>query len=135
MKKYIRASKLDTFLRYHDDDNNYQNNPEGFHKMYEILRKYETPDEEDEEEEDTVDVPFLAATPEDQDRMIALIKPKFRAGEKGYAQSMYYSALDCDIENADASYCQGVTDAIEALFAEGWVDEDRFRIDSLEEAQ
>jgi len=124
MKRYIRASKLDTFLKYHDDPDNYQSNPDGFNKMYAILDKYASPGEDD-----TVDIPFQRATPEDQDRMIALIKPGRKAGQQGYAQDMYYKALDCDIENADPNYCQGVVDAIEALFAEGWLNEDEFRTD------
>ncbi len=124
MKKKVFASKLSTFLKYHEDEDNYAANPDGFDKMYSILEKYDNSNGND-----PVDIPFQKATPEDQDRMIALIKPGYKFGQKGYAQDMYYRALDMDIDNADPEYCKGVVDAIEALFAEGWIDENKFRTD------
>lgn len=124
MKRKVFASKLSTFLKYHEDGNNYSANPDGFDKMYEILEKYD-----DSNGEDSVDIAFQKATPEDQDRMIELIKPRYKFGQKGYAQDMYYKALGGDIENASPEYCQGVVDAIEALFAERWIDENKFRTD------
>ena len=122
MKRKIFASKLSTFLKYHEDPNNYNNNESGFDKMYKILNKYG-------DEEESVDVVFPRATPEDQDRMIELIKPGYKFGQKGYAQDMYYKALECEIENADPEYCNGVSDFFDALVAEGWLDESRFRTD------
>ena len=122
MKKVIRASKVDEFMRYHEDPNNYPSNEDGFNKMYDILNEYGTENED-------VDVVFKRATPEDQDRMIALIKPKPKFGSKEYARKMYYDALEGNIENASSDYCSGVEDAIEALFASGWLDESKFRTD------
>lgn len=58
MKRYIRSESLvDTFLRYHDDPNNYPNNEDNFDKMYAILEKYD-----DSNGNDTVDVAFNKAT-------------------------------------------------------------------------
>lgn len=109
-------------MRYHEDPNNYPSNQDGFDKMYNILSEYGTENED-------VDVVFKRATTEDQDKMIALIKPKPKFGSKEYARKMYYDALEGSIENASADYCSGVEDAIETLFACGWLDEHEFRTD------
>lgn len=122
MKKVIRASRVEEFMRYHEDPDNYASNNDGFDKMYDILNQYGS-DEED------VDVVFKRATPEDQKKMIELIKPKAKYGSKQYARNMYYDALEGSIENASPDYCRGVVDAIEALFAGGWLDEYEFRTD------
>lgn len=120
MKKYVRATRVDEFMKYHEDPDNYASNNDGFDKMYDILNKYGTENED-------VDAVFKRATPEDQKRMIELIKPGYKYGQQGYARDLYYKALECDLDNAE--YCRGVVDAIEALFAEGWVDEQNFRTD------
>ena len=122
-KESVNAStKLDEFMRYHEDPNNYPSNEDGFNKMYDILNEYGTENED-------VDVVFKRATPEDQDKMIALIKPRPKFGSKEYARKLYYDALEGSIENASSDYCSGVEDAIEALFAGGWLDENEFRTD------
>ena len=69
IKKPVLASSMtDEFLRYHEDADNYRNNEAGFNKMYTILDKYGTEDED-------VDELFERATEADQIRMINLIKP------------------------------------------------------------
>ena len=68
IKKPVLASSMtDEFLRYHEDADNYRNNEAGFNKMYTILDKYGSDDED-------VDVLFERATDADQIRMINLIK-------------------------------------------------------------
>lgn len=119
MKRMVKASKLDTFLKYHDDESNYYNNESGFEKMYEILEKYD-----DSNGNDTVDIPFLKATPEDQDKMIELITPAPRFSTPGYAKAMYRKAAANDYE--DRNYNEGVVDAFDALFAEGILNKDDF---------
>lgn len=120
MKRMVKASKLDTFLKYHDDESNYYNNESGFEKMYEILEKYD-----DSNGNDTVDVPFLKATPEDQDKMIELIKPAPRRSTPGYAKAMYHNAIHNGYE--DRNYNEGIIDAFDALFAEGILNKDDFK--------
>lgn len=128
MKKVIKsASKLDTFLLYHDDETNWNSNRSGFDKMYNILDKYD-----DSNGNDTVDVAFQKATLEDQDRMIALITPKARFGQPGYARRLVSyaedprSSADTFFEHLSKDYCEGVVDIVKALIAEGLVDEDYF---------
>ena len=123
MKRFIKASKVDTFLKYHDDENNWRTNRNGFERMYNILNKYD-----DSNGNDTVDVAFNKATPEEQDKMIALITPKVkRVGEKGYAKQILHQAWERDFgDNTNIHYCEGVEDAFAALFAEGLLDEDDF---------
>lgn len=68
MKRYIRStSDIDTFMEFHEDPNNYHNNPEIFDEIYEILEKYG-------DESEDVDVVFKRATPEDQRKIMALIQ-------------------------------------------------------------
>ena len=119
MKRMVRASKLDTFLKYHDDESNYYNNENGFNKMYKILEKYD-----DSNGNDTVDIPFLKATPEDQDKMIELITPAPKFGTPGYAKVMYRTAAAKGYEDRD--YNIGIVDAFDALFAEGILNRDDF---------
>ena len=123
MRRTIRASKLDTFLKYHDDESNYHSNPNGFSRMYDILDKYDKSNGIN-----PVSVAFLKATPEDQDRMIELIAPGLRVGEPGYCVKLYYDALEGDAyDNKYAN--QAVIDVFEALFEEGIIDEYKFRTD------
>ena len=69
IKKPVPASSMtDEFLRYHGDADNYRNNEAGFNKMYTILDKYGSDDED-------VDVLFERATDEDKKKMLDLIKP------------------------------------------------------------
>ena len=123
MKRYVKASLADEFERYHEDRDNYLNNPDGFDRMYDILNQYA------EDENEDVREAFKRAPIEDQRRMVDLIKPQPKFGSREYPREMYYRALDCDIDNASAEYCKGVVDAIEALFAGGWVSEEDFRTD------
>lgn len=124
MKRYIKAESLvDTFLRYHDDEGNYARNSDGFDKMYSILEKYDTSNGND-----PVDVAFLKATPEDQKKMIDLITPRPSFGTVEYCRQMYHDALDLNRngslnsalgEDVSEDYCNGITDAFEALFEAG----------------
>lgn len=125
MKRQIKASSLtDLFLQYHENAENYNNNRAGFDKMYSILDKYDTSNGND-----SVDVVFEKATPEDQERMIELIRPKASVpGQDGYALRMYYEAMSGDWSD-DRSYNEGIVDAFEALFEEGIIDESTFRTD------
>jgi len=70
MKRYIRSSLVDEFLKYHEDGENYNRNPEGFNKVYDILDKYT------DDLNEPVDVTFVKATPKDQMRMVSLIRPR-----------------------------------------------------------
>lgn len=116
MKKHITASKLDEFMKYHEDNHNYAANPEGFDRMYSILDKYG-------DDNEGVDKPFLRATPEDQQRMIDLINPnKIPLGSKGHAKQLYRDAL-----KQNNAYSAGVLDAFNSLFQEYLLDEDDFR--------
>ena len=113
MKKYVSAALVDEFLKYHEDEDNYVNNRNGFDKMYSILEKYD-----DSNGNDNVDVAFLKATPEDQQRMVDLIRPKKKVGQRGYAQELYYNALNDEFSR---DYTDGIIDIMDALFAEGWI--------------
>ena len=57
------------FLRYHDDASNFKANPNGFSRMYKILNRYGTDDE-------NVDDIFRKAPENDQMRMLELITPR-----------------------------------------------------------
>lgn len=61
------STLLDEFMAYHEDPDNYRTNEAGFEKMYEILDKYGTEDED-------VDEIFNRASEADQIRMVNLIK-------------------------------------------------------------
>ena len=82
IKKPVLANSMtDEFLRYHEDANNYRNNEAGFNKMYTILDKYGSDDED-------VDVLFERATDEDKEKMLSLIKPvKASSQERGTVQT------------------------------------------------
>lgn len=75
MKKYVKSSSdsnslVDEFIRYHEDRDNYENNRDGFDKVYSILDKYGT-------ENENVDEVFVRAPENVQRRMIELIRPKW----------------------------------------------------------
>lgn len=59
---------LELFLKYHEDLDNYRDNPEAFDRMYEILDKYGDEDED-------VNKVFVRAPYEDQVKMVNLITP------------------------------------------------------------
>ena len=124
MKKfYVSASSLvDEFMKYHEDSANYNANPGGFDRMYDILSQYG-------DENEDVNIVFERAPRNVQEKMIDLIKPQYRIGTREYCRKLYYDALDCNIENAGSEYCKGVVDAIEALFEGGWLSEQEFRTD------
>ena len=65
------------------------------------------------------------------DELIKVIKlsKKGSYNTREGARRMYYDALDMNIENASRDYCEGVVDAIEALFDGGWLNESTFRTD------
>ena len=60
---------VDIFMQYHEDTNNYTNNPSGYDKVYSILDKYGSEDED-------VDKLFSMASEDEQKEMIDLIRPK-----------------------------------------------------------
>lgn len=127
MKRAIKASKVDEFLKYHEDPLNYDKNPEGFDKMYEILDKYGN------ENEDVGDV-FERASAEDQDRMINLIKPKILSlKDKEYAKKLYQGALngrlpdELGYDEYSGEYLNGIKDTIDILFEGGWLNESDFK--------
>ena len=130
MKKMISASQsdrmIDLFLKYHDDENNYHHNRSGFDKMYEILEKYD-----DSNGNDTVDVAFRKATPEDQKKMIELITPgswSLKPSDKEYSRKLYYDALSGDAYEYRYAN-EAVVDVFDTLFASGWLNEEEFRTD------
>lgn len=113
------SSLVDEFMRYHDDEHNHSH---GFSDMYHILEQYG-------DDSEPVDVVFRRAPRDQQIRMINLIKPVPKYNTREGARRMYYDALDMNIENAGKDYCEGVVDAIEALFDGGWLNESDFRTD------
>lgn len=117
MKKYVKASRVDEFMKYHEDEKNWKDNQEGFLRMYDILNKYGSDDED-------VDVLFNRASDIDQERMIELIKPENTYTTPGYAKALYRKAKSGNFTDLD--YAQGVLDAFEALFKEGIIDKDDF---------
>lgn len=85
MKKYVKSSSdsnslLDEFMRYHEDPDNYEKNRDGFDKVYSILDKYGT-------ENENVDEVFVRAPENVQRRMIELIKPKDKKSIRKYIGS------------------------------------------------
>ena len=124
MKRAIKAASLvDTFMKYHEDENNYYDNPDGFDKMYEILSKYG-------DESEDVDVVFKKASPDDQRLMVALIKPRPRhPGERGYAKYFYNAVINGEFGDASRDYAIGVEDLFHALVSEGYIDREDFKED------
>lgn len=116
MKRVVKANNvsnselLETFLRYHDNPDNYAHNRNGFDDMYEILEKYD-----DSNKEDTVDVAFLKAPLADQIKMVELITP-----HKATFKEWYYDI--CQMKRIPDSYQDGFRDAVEALIKEGLLD-------------
>ena len=119
MKRIVAESLVDKFLRYHDDESNWSSNREGFEKMYAILEQYD-----DSNGNDTVDVAFLKAPEAVQRRMIALITPKLRVGESGYARSFFKGLVAGEYGKGD--YADGAADVFDALFKEGLLDREDF---------
>lgn len=121
MKKVIKAAsaedKLNQFIDFHEDDDNWANNESGFDKAYEILDKYGSEDE-------PADEVFKRATPEDQDRILELITPGVKYGQEGYCKQMYSKAEGKKFD--DKSYGDGVKDAFDAMVAEGIVYKSEF---------
>lgn len=116
MKRMITASLLDTFMKYHEDEDNYSRNRDGFDKMYEILNHYGNEDED-------VDVVFSRATPADQERMVALINPGPEVGSVDWFRDLYHRNV---IEKMNGrQYAEGFQDALFALSELGYVDEIR----------
>ena len=110
MKRYIRSESLvDTFLRYHDDPNNYAHNEDGFDQMYAILEKYD-----DSNGNDTVDVAFNKATREDQLKMIELINPEAKKRSKDEARAEFSEKLGRCYARRNG-YDDGFMDAVDLL--------------------
>ena len=70
----LKESLVDTFLKYHDDADNYHNNRYAFNKLYSILNKYAHEDENPDSMD--VDVLFKRAPEDKQMYMLNLIKPR-----------------------------------------------------------
>lgn len=90
MKKYVESSSdsnslLDKFMRYHEDPDNYEKNRDGFDKMYAILDKYGT-------ENENVDEVFVRAPENVQKRLVDLIRPK----DNIYAEDINIQSFDLD---------------------------------------
>lgn len=90
MKKYVKSSSdsnslLDEFMRYHEDPDNYEKNRDGFDKMYDILDKYGT-------ENENVDEVFVRAPENVQKRLVDLIRPK----DNIYAEDINIQSFDLD---------------------------------------
>ena len=113
MRRIIANSLVDTFMKYHEDEYNYANNPSGFDKMYAILEKYG-------DESEDVGTVFQRATPEDQQKMIKFITPNI-PGVTGYSASLYQGAL---MQDRPTYYEQGLLDAFQALLDEGLISEE-----------
>jgi len=117
MRRVIKASKVQDFMRYHNSASNYYKHPDDFDRVYDILDKY------GDENEDVSDL-FQKASELDQDLMLALIKPPKKLGERGYSASLYRKALRGDAGSSD--YCDGMSDMIHALITEGLLDKNEF---------
>lgn len=120
MKKYIKAKSLvDTFLKYHDDMDNYRSQEGNFDKAYEILDKYGDSDDYDVREA------FLKANPDEQNEIVRLITPKAKYGEKGYSKVLYTNAKGNT--SGDIMYNQGIVRPFESLAKEGYIDLSEFK--------
>lgn len=113
MRRIIANSLVDTFMKYHEDRDNYTNNQSGFDMMYAILDKYGDASED-------VGTVFQRATPEDQQKMIEFITPNI-PGVTGYSASLYQGAL---MQDRPTDYEQGILDAFQALLDEGIISEE-----------
>ena len=71
--KKLNSSLVDTFLRYHDDAENYKNQEVNYEELYDRLSKYAKPGENPEDM--YVDELFVRATPAEQVSMVRLISP------------------------------------------------------------
>ena len=69
----LNSSLVDTFLRYHDDAENYKNQEVNYDELYDRLSKYAKPGENPEDM--NVDELFVRATPAEQAYMVRLISP------------------------------------------------------------
>lgn len=117
MKKIIVASKVNQFMKYYSDLDNYNAHPDDFAKVESILSKYGDEDEGPK-------MLFYQATEDDQDKMIALIKPRLRLGERGYSAQLYRQALRGYAGSSE--YCDGMSDIIHALITEGLLNKKEF---------
>lgn len=83
---------VDKFMEYHEYPNNYSNNQEGFLKVYDMLDKYATDDENPDNM--TVDELFVRAPISEQKKMIALIMPKVMHKESFDMNSKLYKQAE-----------------------------------------
>lgn len=114
MKKVIKASRASEFARLY---NSGDASPNAYRAIDNILFQY------GDENEDIRDV-FERASELEQDKMLALIKPHLRLGQRGYSAQLYRQALRGDIEGEE--YCDGISDMIHALITEGLLDKNEF---------
>ena len=115
MRKVIKASKASEFAKHY---NRGYASPSSYQAIDNILLKY------GDQDEDIRDV-FERASELEQDKMLALAKPQFKLGQRGYSAQLYRSALRGDLGSDD--YCDGVSDMIHALITEGLLDKNEFR--------
>lgn len=114
MKRVIKASRASEFARLY---NKGDASPDAYRAIDNILSQY------GDENEDIRDV-FERAPELEQDKMLALAKPQFKLGQRGYSAQLYRSALRGDLGSDD--YCDGVSDMIHALITEGLLDKNEF---------
>jgi len=69
----LNSSLVDTFVRYHDDPENYDHQRVNYDELYDKLSKYAKPGENPEDM--NVDELFVRATPAEQEAMVRLISP------------------------------------------------------------
>lgn len=121
MNKYVKSSSdsnslVDEFIRYHEDLDNYEKNRDGFDKVYSILDKYGT-------ENENVDEVFVRAPENVQRRMVDLIRPKDNIDEamtfdldsimKDKVQRRIYGKMLNLVDDAVEPWLQGVLDLAE----------------------
>lgn len=73
-RKRLNSSLVDTFLQYHDDEENYKHQDMNYDKLYDMLNAYAKPGENPEDMD--VDKLFVRAPETEQRAMIALIDPE-----------------------------------------------------------
>ena len=111
MKQYITASSLtDEFLKYYVSLDDIGQDAYKLNKVYEILDKYG-------DDTEPVDKVFVRATPEDQKKMVDIIRPIIRDG----SHEIYEDAVSGSTKGT--IYGQGVIDTFNQLLEDGYLDE------------
>lgn len=73
-RRKLNSSLVDTFIQYHDDEENYNHQAMNYDKLYDMLNAYAKPGENPEDMD--VDKLFVRAPETEQRAMIALIDPE-----------------------------------------------------------